>query len=502
MTDLDKLKRLVRDFEYYAPRCLKIKDKSGAVLPLRLNKAQEHIHQKLEEQKKKTGKVRAIILKGRQQGCSTYIGARYYHRASTRPGRRVFILTHEAEATKNLFGIVKRYHEHNPIRPETGADSANELTFPYLDSEYKVGTAGNKAVGRSSTIQLFHGSEVAYWPNASEHAKGVLQAVPDEPGTEIVLESTANGIGNYYHEQCMLAQAGESEFQLIFTPWFWQPEYRKAIPADFEMTAEEREYAESYRLAAEQIYWRRMKIVELSAAGGDGELAFRQEYPATVAEAFLTTGSDRALISNDLVMTARHAEVEDVVGPYLVGVDPARFGKDRTAIIRRKGRKAFRLEYHSGLSTMEVAGLVVKIIRQEKPDRVFVDVVGLGAGVVDRLREMGYGEIVRPVNGGESALESDRYANRRAEMWCLMKKWMEDQPAKIPDKDSLHADLCGPQHSFDSKGRIVLEKKEDMQKRGLRSPDGADALANTFYEPVGMTEKQVVAPPPPPRRMY
>ncbi|RMH45468.1 MAG: hypothetical protein D6694_04680 [Gammaproteobacteria bacterium] len=499
---IERLRRLVSDFEFYAPRCLRIKNKPGEIVPLNLNRAQQYIHRKLEEQRKKTGRVRALILKGRQQGCSTYIGARFYHRASTRPGRRVFILTHEAEATKNLFAIVKRFHEHNPIRPETGADSANELTFPLLDSEYKVGTAGNKAVGRSSTIQLFHGSEVAFWPNAAEHTKGVLQAVPDEPGTEIALESTANGIGNFFHEQCILAQAGESEYQLIFTPWFWQPEYRKQVPPGFEMTADEREYAEAYGLDAEQIYWRRCKIRELSAAGGDGEMAFRQEYPATVAEAFLTSGSDRALIGNELAMTARHADVEDVFGPYLVGVDPARFGSDRTAFIRRKGRRAFRLEYHSKLNTMEVVGRVVRIIRQERPDRVFVDVVGIGAGVVDRLREMNYGDIVRPVNGGERALDSDRYANRRTEMWCLMKKWLEDQPARIPDNDALHADLCGPQYSFDSKGRIVLERKEDMQRRGIRSPDGADALAATFYEPVAITEERIAAPPPASRRVY
>ena len=113
------------------------------------------------------------------------------------------------------------------MKPSTGASSAKELYFDGLDSGYKVGTAGNKSVGRGTTIQYFHGSEVAFWPHASEHAKGILQAVPDARDTEIILESTGNGIGNYFHQQWQLAERGESEYQAIFVPWYWQTEYTK-----------------------------------------------------------------------------------------------------------------------------------------------------------------------------------------------------------------------------------------------------------------------------------
>ena len=125
--------------------------------------------------------------------------------------------------------MVERYHESAPeiVKPATGASNARELIFSKLDSGYKVGTAGNKSVGRGTTIQYFHGSEVAYWPNASEHAKGILQAVPDEQETEIILESTANGVGNYFYQQWRQAEAGMSPFQAIFVPWYWQDEYRK-----------------------------------------------------------------------------------------------------------------------------------------------------------------------------------------------------------------------------------------------------------------------------------
>ncbi len=475
--------RLKTDFEYYASRCLKIRTKSGKIEPFQLNKAQQHIHEKLEEQRRKTGKVRALVLKGRQQGVSTYIEGRYYQKTTHRKGVRTFILTHEQEATNNLFEMANRYHEYCPplVKPHTAASNAKELMFDRLDSGYKVGTAGNKGTGRSSTIQYFHGSEVAYWPNADEHAAGVLQAVPDQPDTEVILESTANGIGNLYHRMWQDAEAGMSEYIAVFVPWFWQDEYRKPVPEGFRLTPEESDYQTAYSLDTAQMVWRRAKIAELN---GDENL-FRKEYPATPAEAFQTSG-DNSYIAPQTVLKARKAKANEY-GSLVVGVDPARFGEDRTAIIRRKGRRAYGGEAHTKKDTMEVAGIVVRIINEEKPAKVFIDVVGLGAGVYDRLREMGYGDRIMGVNSGEKPMNGEKYTNKRAEMWGLMREWLEDQPAQIPDDDELHADLTGPQYSYDSNNRLRLEKKEDMKKRGLRSPDKGDALALTFAFPVSET---------------
>jgi len=210
--------------------------------------------------------------------------------------------------------------------------------------------------------------------------------------------------------------------------------------------------------------WRRAKITDLR-----DEMLFRQEYPATAAEAFQTSGED-VLINPLLVMKARKADVE-AYGPLVVGVDPARFGDDRTSIIRRRTRLAFDLESHLKIDLMELAGLLAKIIDEEEPVKVFIDVNGLGAGTYDRLRERGYGRVVVAVNGGEKATNPNRFVNRRCEMWGLMKDWFEgDAPVQIPDEDTLHADLTGPKYSYDSNTRLKLEKKEDMKKRGLRSP--------------------------------
>lgn len=481
--------RLGSDLAFYARNCLKIRSKSGKVAPFVFNKAQEHIHEALERQKAETGKVRALILKGRQQGCSTYVGARFYHSSTWRKGIRTFILTHEDQATQNLFEMVNRYHEHCPkaVRPSTGAANAKELFFDKLDSGYKVGTAGTKGVGRSSTIQLFHGSEAAFWPHADTHAAGVLQAVPDADGTEIILESTANGVGNLFHQKWRDAENGIGEFIAIFVPWYWQEEYRKDIEIDY--TAEEREYATLYGLDMAQMAWRRNKIAELK-----DPILFKQEYPATAAEAFQMSGHN-SYIKPELIAKARKAKVEES-GPLVIGVDPARFGDDGSAMARRRGRKVIKVEKRHKLDTMELAGWVKQVIDDEKPAKVFIDVGGLGAGVYDRLNEMGYSKVVTPINFGAATLEPARYdeegkevgggpLNRRAEMWMKSNEWLQDPAGvSIPDSDALQADACGPGYSYDSNTRLRMEKKEDMRRRGVPSPDEWDAVALTFAEPV------------------
>lgn len=477
--------RLKDDFSHYAPRCLQIRAKDGGMRPFALNRAQMHLHKQIEEQRQRTGKVRAIILKGRQQGCSTYVEGRFYWQVTHRRGVRAFILTHEAEATNNLFDMAMRFHERcpAPVKPQTTAENAKELYFGGLDSGYKVGTAGSKGTGRSQTIQYFHGSEVAFWPHAETHATGVMQAIPDSAGTEVILESTANGIGNYFHTLWQRAEAGLSDYQTIFIPWFWQDEYRRVPEVGFQPEPQEMDYADQYGLNVDQLVWMRSKIAEF---GGDTS-QFHQEYPATAALAFQSS-SDRSLISGERVMTARKASVAGT-GSLVGGLDLARFGDDRSAFIMRQGRKVFGEKTWAKRDTMEMAGIAAKLIDEKKLVKLFIDVGGLGAGVVDRLRELGYGGKIIAVNGGERASDSERYRNKRAECWGEMQQWFIEPPIQVPDSDELHSDLTGVEYKYDSNQRLVLESKEDMKKRGLRSPDLGDALALTFAESIVINHK-------------
>ena len=161
---LRALNQLRTDFVLYAGKALRVRSKSGSIQPLRLNRAQCHIHERIEAQRQETGKVRALILKGRQQGCSTYVEGRFFWRTVWAQGIRTFILTHAESASANLFEMASRYLECLPdeLKPSVNTQNAKELKFSALDSGYKVGTAGNKSVGLSSTVQLFHGSEVAF----------------------------------------------------------------------------------------------------------------------------------------------------------------------------------------------------------------------------------------------------------------------------------------------------------------------------------------------------
>lgn len=495
--ELDKRKRLKNDFPFYGKNCLFIRTKDSGLTPFILNKAQTYIHQRLEEQRERTGKVRAIILKGRQQGCSTYVEGRFMWRTTHEKGVRAYILTHEDDASQNLFSMAKRYFEHLPpfVKPSTSAANAKELHFDVLDSGYQIGTAGNKSVGRSQTNQYFHGSEVAFWPNAAEHAKGILQTIPDAAGSEVIYESTANGLGNFFHQQWKMAERGEGEFIPVFVPWYWQEEYAKPLSKDFVETDDERKLANQYGLTPEQILWRRLKIVELSADGSDGERSFKQEYPCNAAEAFQLSGED-GLIVPDIVVRARKNSVNGN-GPLVVGVDPSR-GGDRFSMIKRQGRKAYDKRNWIGDQVDTLGKMVSKCKRVldevcpdagKKPDMMFVDAGG-GADLVDRLHELGYEDNVKAIYFGSSPLNEEKYTNKRGEMWGECNLWLKDEnlEVQIPDDDELQADLCASPYGRDSHDRIVLWKKDKIKKEYGFSPDDGDALVLTFAEPVGKRE--------------
>ena len=489
----DKRLQLKNDFPFYARNCLQIRTKDSGLKKFILNSAQVYIHNKIEQQSKDTGKVRAIILKGRQQGASTYVGGRFIHKTTHNKGVRAFILTHDGESTNALFEMTERYYDNLPpsVKPVASTANAKELHFGAIDSGYKIGTAGNKAVGRGQTLQYFHGSEVAFWMNASEHTKGIMQAVPDAPGTEVIWESTANGVGNFFHQQWKIAEKGLSEFIPIFVPWFWQTEYIKAVPEGFKTTEEEDSLAIYYELSDEQVYWRRIKIAELTTDGVDGEKAFKQEYPMNAAEAFQVSGGDGLITSNHCVK-ARKEKVKGS-GAYVVGVDPSR-GGDRFAIVKRHGRLMFGMEAYKGEqcdSLGKNVAICKKIldtihpITEKVPDMMFVD-YGAGADLVDRLHELGYKKRVKSVHFGSTPLNPVKYTNKRNEIWQELSDWLVDEtlPVQIPDDDEMQADLCASPYSYDSKDRRVLWSKDRIKEKYGFSPDYGDAGALTFAEPV------------------
>lgn len=205
---------------------------------------------------------------------------------------------------------------------------------------------------------------------------------------------------------------------------------------------------------------------------------------------FPRSGSNQ-LIPSDYVQFARHFKADGYGKlPKIMAVDVARYGSDQTVIGWRQGRKSVILAKYRGLDTVQVASKVIEWREKETPDAVVVDGDGLGAGVVDQLKHQRYDQDLFEFHGGSVPDDMNQYFNKRAEVWGLMRDWLKEG-AEIPDDVELASDLTGPQYGFSNKQQIQLEKKEDMKKRGLSSPDCGDMLAMTFAVKVRARKRAV-----------
>ena len=290
----------------YIENCLKIKTKSGTVVPFRLNDAQRKLYAVAKRQQDAGKPVRLIILKARQLGFSTLTEGLIFHACATRRNVNALIVAHREDATANLFRMSKLFYDElpAPVKPMLRASNAQELVFenpsklrserearPGLRSRIRCATAGGRGIGRSDTLQCVHLSEYAFWPDGADGKAstlaGILQAVPSLPGTMVVIESTANGFEDF-KERWDAAVAGENDFEPVFFAWFENPDYAMPVVPGTEWTPEERELRDAYRLTDEQLQWRRWCIA--NNCGGSLDM-FRQEYPASPGEAFLHSGT-------------------------------------------------------------------------------------------------------------------------------------------------------------------------------------------------------------------
>lgn len=306
----DVARKLMSNFPLYAKNVLRIVDKQGGVTPLKLNRGQMILHEQLEKQLAETGRIRALVIKGRQMGISTYVEGRFFWKTTKTKNANAFVLSHLAESTTAIFRMVRFFYDnaaHPIFRPPLSSSTTTTMVFEGLNSQYRIGTARSTQIGRGMTNKFVHASEAAFYPNSGEIVSGLLQSVPAE-GSEVIVESTANGAGGWFYEQVMKALRGESDWIVIFIPWYWLPEYTKKTDPYFERTSEEEKLSTLYKLTNEQLNWRRSKIDEL----GSTEL-FKQEYPCTPEEAFLFSG--RSFVEEDCLMDAER----DTYTPYIEG---------------------------------------------------------------------------------------------------------------------------------------------------------------------------------------
>ena len=297
----EKERRLVLEnykdnFSQFAEEQIQIitKDASQGFIPFRFNRAQEIINEMLQKQIEETGKVRAIILKARQQGISTYCAGRVFWKSYFTPHARSVVMAHDSATSDALFNMSKNLIKNmgGTYAPEEQKSNAKEIIIssPAMardeTASYRLYTAGSPEAGRGTTPTIAHLSEVAFWQHDEKILAGLFQGISQAAGTEVILESTANGAQGEFYRLWKGAVAGDNEYLPIFLPWFLTPEYRRELPGPIELSTEEEKLKEKYKLEDEQIYWRRLKIAE------GGELKFRQEYPSTADEAFIVSGSN------------------------------------------------------------------------------------------------------------------------------------------------------------------------------------------------------------------
>lgn len=275
---------------------LTIKDKEGKLRTLNEHDdfawAQREFVKQVQYQHNTGKPIRIIVLKGRQVGISTATEALLFLWCFIFPGSNCLVVSKDRPTSEELFEMTKLYWDMWPHRTlfTTTRSSVRRLSWAETLSNFWVESAKAKEIGRGGTKQAVHMSEVAFWDDDKGLAPALLNSIPHQHGTIIILESTANGVGGYFYDEWMKALHGDSDFTALFFPWFLHKEYtvRNTSLTRADLTPAEKALVKNYDLTLGQLAWRRRKIRELNS----DEDYFRQEFPCTWMEAFIATGDN------------------------------------------------------------------------------------------------------------------------------------------------------------------------------------------------------------------
>jgi hypothetical protein len=324
----DILRRLRTDFGFYAPICLKIVSNAGRLVPFEPNPAQMLLEEAVQRQQAEGRPVRLIVPKARKEGVSTYSIGKLMQRATLTAYHNAMSVSHDSKTGAELLDMARTMHLHLPdseefpVKPPIANQRRQkEMVFGprarntgnTFNSRLTVDTAGEVEGGRGFTLHSFHGSEVAFWADIQRKLTSMLNAVPDDPETMVLLESTSNG-HNHWRKLCLQAQAGENDFEIVFLPWMADPRYSRKFISDTEREefrervgtgpwgAEEQDLLDIHGCTLEQLNWRRWAIA--NRCQGDLRI-FHQEYPATLEQSFGATGA--TVFNPDHILLTRQA---------------------------------------------------------------------------------------------------------------------------------------------------------------------------------------------------
>ena len=287
-------------------RNLKIVNKKSQLVPLKHNVAQLIVRKAIEIQKSRGIPVQLVILKARQEGVSTFIEGCIFEEINRNSNRHGCVASADSVSTSKVFRMCEIFQDEMPTDHKMPTDRASAKEIRYKDphrSSMLCQTAGKRMLGRGGTTQYVHATEVAFWANAKTQLLGLLNEVPQEPDTMIVLESTANGVGGAFHDTYWDAvkrlrkdKTDYNGYLPIFLPWQIFPEYSTPLPKEWKGKLRLDPAIDEYfkerakagvKFTKEQKYWAAVKI--RNRCGGDIE-KFKQEYPSTAREAFLSSG--------------------------------------------------------------------------------------------------------------------------------------------------------------------------------------------------------------------
>ena len=409
-----ELKRYEESFKDFSTEQLKIitKNAGDGFVPFTFNEAQTIMDDAIQQQLQQTGKVRAIILKARQQGISTYCAARVFWKTFFTQYTRSVVMAHDSATSDALFDMSKNIiaRMDSSMAPGFKKSNAKEIVFDHNDSRYRLYTAGSPEAGRGTTPTIAHLSEVAFWQHDEKILAGLFQGISQAKGTEVILESTANGAAGEFFRIWQGAVAGTNEYIPIFIPWFATSEYRREIPEGFELSVEEENYKTEYGLDDEQMYWRRLKI------GEGGERKFRQEYPATADEAFLVSGHNvfdqekvALLKAIDPLSTRSYSDISGTYEekregeldiweypkwdePYVIAADPAQgVGQDYScAVVMNADRHIVAMYRDNHVDPTLFGEALFYLGRYFNNALLCVESNSIGVATVARLQQMQY----------------------------------------------------------------------------------------------------------------
>lgn len=441
MDTKEKILAIAKNFYRYAENNLYILDKRGQLVPLVPNAIQKQIVEYVVDCLEKGEPIRLIVLKARQEGVSTIIEALIYWYSATHPHVHAKIIGHETDAALNLYQMFQRYYDNsNPIfKPTTKYLTKNDLYFDTddgkgLKSHISTASAQNTETGRSQTIHWLHASEVAFWPHGDKLVAGLMQTVPLLSNTAIFIESTANGVGDFFYKTWQAAKKGESPLKPFFFPWFIHEEYRIPTEKLKDLTPDERTWKREFKLKDDQILWYRMKSKEFA----HDPKKMSQEYPFTEQEAFLAAGRPRfnpyklqameelcfdpgrfellepgfgTQDAKFLLKSLPGAPMKVWEQPqegrqYVIGADVADVGEDKsvaTIMDKDKGKTVAR--WRGDIEPSEFGELLEQLGRYYNKALVGVEINNHGLTTVQRLRDMNYEKLYRRERGKDERWE-------------------------------------------------------------------------------------------------